>query len=446
MVAKNFKMSYKLPNYKEDYFEYKQLNKIYGKPTRESLLTLFRQLKRNAQRVPTTLGGGQLGYLALTVTPAVYNAIPNAANFVRPVDPGIFTLTPNPTPTTRGTRAAGPTVAPPLTPADIATQKAQYDENKRLYNEVQAVEMILRNQLIEAIEPIYLRPLRNNHTDMINESIPDIMLFLLTNYGQLSDPQLLQKEQDLIAFTYNPQDQPDVVFNEIDDYSDLCDIINPIDDRKKLQLSYCIFQKTGIFRDTLKTWNAKAAVEKTYANFKLFMRQEHADLTAVGALSIQQSSLNETKLLQTLNDHQEQMSQRLDEQFKVNFIEALTHFNQLDSQSNQSFSDVSSSFTLPPVAANSIQYSPSNETIQQLLNTVKELSVKVEKLSSRNQSNRNTNNDINPKTGKPFKRYCWSCGCCPHWGRNCPNKKRGHKDEATFKNRMGGSNEGCLGA
>ena len=41
--------------------------------------------------------------------------------------------------------------------------------------------MILQNQLIEAIEPIYLRPLRNNHTDMINESIPDIMLFLLTN-------------------------------------------------------------------------------------------------------------------------------------------------------------------------------------------------------------------------------------------------------------------------
>ena len=74
------------------------------------------------------------------------------------------------------------------------------------------------------------------------------------------------------------------------------------------------------------------------------------------------------------------------------------------------------------------------------------------KLSFRNQSNKNTNNDrsgnndINPRTGKPFKRYCWSCGCCPHWGRNCPNKKKGHKDEASFKNRIGGSNEGCLGA
>ena len=147
-------MSYKLPNYKEDYFEYKQLSKIYGKPTLETLIALHRQLKRNAQRVPTTLGGGQLGYLALTVTPEVYNSIPNAAIFTRPTDPGIFSLTPNPVPTSRGTRAAGPAVAPPLSPADIALQKAQYDESKRLYNETQAVEMVLCNQLIEAIEPI----------------------------------------------------------------------------------------------------------------------------------------------------------------------------------------------------------------------------------------------------------------------------------------------------
>ena len=55
-----------------------------------------------------------------------------------------------------------------------------------------------------------------------------------------------------------------------------------------------------------------------------------------------------------------------------------------------------------------------------------------------------TNSDINPRTGKPWKRYCWTCGCCPHWSRNCPKKAKGHKDNATFKNRMGGSNANCL--
>ena len=278
---------------------------------------------------------------------------------------------------------------------------------------------------------------------MINKSIPDIIKFLFKNYGQLSDPQLLQKEQDLIAFTYNPQDQPDVVFNEIEDYSDICDIVSNIDSRKKLQLAYCIFQKTGIFRDTLKAWNAKPTADKTYDNFKIFMRQEHLELTAVGALNIQQSSLNEAKLLQTLNEHQEQISQRLDEHFKINFIEALTQFNQIE---NQSVSDVSSSYTPPPVATNTVQYLPSSDTIDQLLATVRDLSAKVENLTSKNQQYKNVRNDINPRTGKPYKQYCWSCGCCTHWGRNCPNKKKGHKDEATFKNRIGGSNENCIGA
>ena len=52
--------------------------------------------------------------------------------------------------------------------------------------------------------------------------------------------------------------------------------------------------------------------------------------------------------------------------------------------------------------------------------------------------------EINPKTGMPWKHYCWTCGCCPHWGKNCPRKAKGHKNNATFKNRMGGSNKNCL--
>ena len=52
---------------------------------------------------------------------------------------------------------------------------------------------------------------------------------------------------------------------------------------------------------------------------------------------------------------------------------------------------------------------------------------------------------VNPITGREYKRYCWSCGCCTHWGANCPQKKAGHKDDASFKQRKGGSNVNCLG-
>ena len=43
--------------------------------------------------MPTTLGGGKLGYLAIVTKATDYNRIPNAAVFHCPTDPGTFTVT-----------------------------------------------------------------------------------------------------------------------------------------------------------------------------------------------------------------------------------------------------------------------------------------------------------------------------------------------------------------
>ena len=81
-----------------------------------------------------------------------------------------------------------------------------------------------------------------------------------------------------------------------------------------------------------------------------------------------------------------------------------------------------------------------------MITLIKNLEKKVESLSNApNVPNNNKNiNDINPKTGKAWKRYCWTCGCCNHWGETCPNPASGHENGATFKNRMNGSNKDCL--
>ena len=44
------------------------------------------------QSVPTTLGGGQLGYLAIGIPTTVFDTLPNSRVFVRPVHPGDFTV------------------------------------------------------------------------------------------------------------------------------------------------------------------------------------------------------------------------------------------------------------------------------------------------------------------------------------------------------------------
>ena len=77
--------SYSNIDYRTTHFEYKDLHRIHGQPDIDALLRMFRQLKRNAQRVPTTLGGGQLGYLALVLSTVAFDSIPNSAPFVRPL-------------------------------------------------------------------------------------------------------------------------------------------------------------------------------------------------------------------------------------------------------------------------------------------------------------------------------------------------------------------------
>ena len=79
--------AYNLPDYRAKYFEHKDLSKIYGQPTIDSIVTLLKEGKRNAQSVSTTLGGGQFGYLWFFLKDADYNRIPGSAPFIRPRRP-----------------------------------------------------------------------------------------------------------------------------------------------------------------------------------------------------------------------------------------------------------------------------------------------------------------------------------------------------------------------
>ena len=105
----------------------------------------------------------------MVLTPAVYNIIPNATNFVRPTRPGSFT------PTNKR-----------LTQAEVSAEKAAHDELVRIYNECNTVEDTLSNQLIKAIPSIYLNSLRDPDTDMIIETIPDNISFLQRNYSKVN--------------------------------------------------------------------------------------------------------------------------------------------------------------------------------------------------------------------------------------------------------------------
>ena len=119
-----------LPDYCEKYFEHKDLDRIRGKPTIDKIVCVVNQLKRNAQCVPTTLFGGNHGYLAIIVSPADYTKLTGVTNITIPTDPGLFR--PTARTNTARTRSTNNKTAGnnnnPLDAAEIATQKATHNE------------------------------------------------------------------------------------------------------------------------------------------------------------------------------------------------------------------------------------------------------------------------------------------------------------------------------
>ena len=61
--------------------------------------------------------------------------------------------------------------------------------------------------------------------------------------------------------------------------------------------------------------------------------------------------------------------------------------------------------------------------LQQLLTQIASMQANIKELSTNNADPKRTTvgklQTNNPKTGQPWKRYCWSCGCCTHWSKYC---------------------------
>ena len=113
------------------------------------------------------------------------------------------------------------------------------------------MEQALRSQVIEAIPEEYLNALRNVDTDMVNNTIPAIIMYLQTNYGRITDQELSDKEDEIKGMVYDPNTPVDTVFNKIKIFQDLCILTsNEKSDHQLVQIVYLIFNKTRAFMDS----------------------------------------------------------------------------------------------------------------------------------------------------------------------------------------------------
>ena len=91
----------------------------------------------------------------------------------------------------------------------------------------------------------------------------------------------------------------------------------------------------------------------------------------------------------------------------------------------------------------------SNNFNQEFLSTLQALQLQIQNLNSSNGGgNRNRNGGGNngrstSRRRRNVSKYCWTNGACSHTSSECNNKAPGHKNEAIFENKLGGSTNYC---
>ena len=187
---------------------------------------------------------------------------------------------------------------------------------------------------------------------------------------------------------------------------------------------------------------ARPRIDKTWVNFKTHFEAAHKRLRGLRGPTMRNSSFQQTvnsitqEVLREIKSDRDEVFDRLT-RTESNIIAAL-------SISGSSSSDSS------PTATSSLSSSikqivnvASNEAIQvEILKLLKqiqgEMKPKREPCNQKNNTNNRSKKQKFKRRSTNISKYCWSCGAWNHPGSKCRSKK-GHKDEATFDNKMGGS-------
>ena len=156
--------------------------KISGIPTYTSLKELRQSIKTNASSVDTIYGGGMHGHLGLVLAPAIYNQIvpqvnQNVNSWMDPVHPGLV-----------------PAYPPQATEAQRESIRAAHKEQLRCWRLCGNVNKALTQQVVNSVDNIYIRALRNPNTGYASLHIRDLLRYLFTNYGRLLPHALAEND------------------------------------------------------------------------------------------------------------------------------------------------------------------------------------------------------------------------------------------------------------
>ena len=231
-------------------FPHPTIPTIEGEPTYQTIKSMHNLLKSNAASVPTTLGGGAHGHLGLALAPVLYLAVTGAA-FNTPAHPG-----------------AGPVLANNATQAQILAATRQYNIDMKVYLECVRTDQALKQQLLGAVDSIYVESLRDMHTGYTAVTVLQLLTHLYDNYGQIT-PMDLDDNERRMKQKYDPNQPIDILFKQIELAVEFAITGNaPFTATQIVNTAFLLLLGTGVYEDECKEWKRRPAAQQTWNNFK----------------------------------------------------------------------------------------------------------------------------------------------------------------------------------
>ena len=386
-------------------FPYPSLPKQTGEPTYESIYSLHTLLKANAASISSELGGGAHGLLGLVLDGALYQTLTGLA-FARPANPGNTPIFP--------ARAGGD-----------QTRRIERDhrETLRVFREITRTDQALQQQLLSSVDDMYLKALKQPHLGYTNRTCFDLLTHLYDNYGQISQIDLSDNESRMKT-SYDISTPIQNLFTQIDDAIEYAVNGNAAFTAPFiLTTAYVLVYQTGELTKACEEWDDKPAAHKTWDAFKTHFTTAHQRFKRLQRLK--QSAFGSNSDLHANNIQQLEIQQET-----ANAIHALADATSSDRTAVANLTTANHTLTshLKAITA----------TVKALEDKIDSLEAKIDTLLTKN-TNR-------PTYDRNCTAYCYTHGRTfnpRHTSKTCNTRKADHKENATLRNRMGGSNKQC---
>ena len=228
------------------------LRKIAGEPSYADIHELHNIIKSNAASIPITLGGGDHGHLGLVLGATTYLTVAGVA-FTMPVNPGAI-----------------PTLPVGRTSAQINTVTHTFNHEFKTYTEAKRSDTALKQQIIDAVDEIYIEEQRNQHTGYTSVTTMELITHLYDTYGSITSVDLDHNVMTMKS-KYDPAQPITSMYKKLEDGMEFAEAGNvPFTSEQIVNMAYVLIFQKGAYKDDCKEWSRKPTAKKTWTNLKTF--------------------------------------------------------------------------------------------------------------------------------------------------------------------------------